>query len=40
LTEGDAYDCDALDAWMSDPSASLPLRSRQETTALLGMFKT
>lgn len=39
LTEGDSFACDALDAWMSDPAAKLPVRSREETYALLAKHK-
>lgn len=39
LTEGDSFACEALDAWMSDPAAKLPVRSREETYALLGKHK-
>jgi hypothetical protein len=33
LTDGDAYDKDLLDAWMDDPHAALPLRTREEMRA-------
>lgn len=39
LTDGDSYACPALDTWMSDPSAKLPVRSRDETFALLAKYK-
>jgi hypothetical protein len=39
FTEGDAYACPELDAWMQDPNGKLPVRSREETFALLGNFK-
>lgn len=38
-TEGDAYACDELDAWMSDPSAKLPVRSREDVLAQRGKYK-
>lgn len=39
LTEGDARDCSELDAWMQDPDAKLPVRTRDATSAMVEEFK-
>jgi hypothetical protein len=35
LTDGAAYACDALDEWMKDPTAALPLRSFEEVMRIV-----
>jgi hypothetical protein len=39
LTDGQAFGCPALDTWMSDRNASLPVRTRQEMAEVASRSK-